>query len=129
MIVGNAGNNTLEGRDGNDTLSGGDGDDFLNGGVGNDVMAGGKGNDRYDVDSKLDKVTENAKEGFDLVRSGLASYTLGANLENLESDRDRGRRHRHRQRLSNGMIGNTFDNVLDGKAGDDKLFGNAATTR
>ena len=48
ILQGNEGNDTLNGNDGNDTLSGGAGDDTLNGGAGNDTLDGGAGNDRLD---------------------------------------------------------------------------------
>ncbi|MDP4301254.1 peroxidase family protein [Leptothrix discophora] len=77
------GNDTLNGNAGNDTLLGGNGDDVLNGGTGADAMTGGNGDDTYVVDAAGDTVTELAGGGADLVRSLLASYTLGANVENL----------------------------------------------
>ena len=71
--TGNALDNTLTGNAGNNTLSGG---------AGNDTMVGGAGNDTYVVDATGDVVTEAAGQGTDLVQSS-ASYTLGANVENL----------------------------------------------
>src|SRR3954453_17592820 len=65
------------------TLTGGAGNDLLNGGSGVDTMIGGAGNDIYVLDVATDVVTENTDEGIDEVRTALASYTLGANVENL----------------------------------------------
>ena len=45
-------------------------------------MIGGAGNDTYVVDATGDVVTEAAGQGTDLVQSS-ASFTLGANVENL----------------------------------------------
>ncbi|EJZ16346.1 rhizobiocin/RTX toxin and hemolysin-type calcium binding protein, partial [Rhizobium sp. Pop5] len=54
----------------------------LTGGAGIDTLKGGAGDDTY-VISTGDVVVENADEGIDTVRTALASYTLGANVENL----------------------------------------------
>ncbi|MGO7165188.1 hypothetical protein ACCS78_39960, partial [Rhizobium johnstonii] len=56
---------------------------MLNGGAGADTLIGGAGNDIYIVDNAGDLVTEAADEGTDTVRTTLASYTLGSDLENL----------------------------------------------
>ena len=45
QLFGNAGNDTLSGGDGNDTLNGGDGSDQLFGNAGADTIRGGAGND------------------------------------------------------------------------------------
>jgi len=91
IIIGGAGNDTLDGADandtlygngGNDTLYGGSGTDILNGGSGADTMAGGTGNDTYIVDNIGDVVTESAGQGTDLVQTTV-NYTLAANVENL----------------------------------------------
>ena len=42
-LIGDAGNNRLEGRDGNDTLIGGEGFDDLRGGSGDDTLDGSAG--------------------------------------------------------------------------------------
>ena len=53
-----------------------------NGGAGADTMLGGAGNDTYIVDNVGDVVTEALNNGIDTVQSS-ASFTLGANVENL----------------------------------------------
>lgn len=83
VIAGGNGGNNLSGGGGNDTLVGGTGNDLLDGGTGNDAMTGGLGNDVYIVDSSGDVANELANGGTDEVRTTLASYALGANLENL----------------------------------------------
>src|SRR5687767_8523896 len=84
--TGNALNNDITGSGGNDTLSGGVGHDLLSGGTGADYMEGNDGNDAYIVDDAGDVVAEASGEGVDIVYSNLASYTLGANVENLQQN-------------------------------------------
>ncbi len=83
ILNGGAGNDVLNGGAGLDTLIGEAGNDTLNGGTGADSMAGGLGNDTYVVDDVLDLVTEAAGQGTDLVQTALASYSLGAEVEQL----------------------------------------------
>jgi Ca2+-binding RTX toxin-like protein len=99
------------GLNGNDNLTGGSGNDTLDGGLGNDIMAGGLGNDTYVVDSVGDRVIEAANSGIDTVLTSLASYTLGANVENLTFTG-----------AGNFTgIGNNLTNVITGGAGNDTL--------
>ncbi|MGO7755564.1 beta strand repeat-containing protein, partial [Rhizobium ruizarguesonis] len=81
--TGNNLDNTITGGAATDTLSGGAGNDTLNGGAGADTLIGGEGDDIYIVDNAGDLVTEAADEGIDTVRTTLASYTLGSDVENL----------------------------------------------
>jgi trimeric autotransporter adhesin len=120
-INGNSGENILKGGGGNDTLNGGDGNDTFDGEIGNDAMAGGKGNDFYTVDSAGDKVTEAANQGIDELFSSLASFTLVANVENLELIGTG--LNATGNTLSNRLTGNLADNKLDGGGGNDFLIG------
>lgn len=126
QLWGNYGNNILKGLSGNDTLSGG--------GYGNDTMYGGLGNDTYYVNSN-DAVVENVNEGTDKVRSEI-SYTLGANIENLNLEDDwgyvgdsYGRIPRNingtGNSLDNVIWGNTGNNILHGGLGNDDLYGDS----
>lgn len=145
-IYGMGGNDTLYGGDGTDTLDGGNGDDFvygganndtlvggsgadwLDGGTGNDGMTGGTGNDTYVVDSKTDVVTEMANQGTDTVQTTLASYTLGANLENLVGTLGA------KQTLTgnaerNTVTGGAGADIIDGKDGNDHIVGAGGNDR
>jgi Ca2+-binding RTX toxin-like protein len=77
------------------------------------VLDGGAGNDTYTVDTDGDVVLEAAGGGSDTVRSALASYTLGNEVENLLLLSTSG---------ASGT-GNALANTLTGGAGNDSLFG------
>lgn len=115
VITGGANGNTLSGGAGNDTLIGGAGNDMLDGGTGADKMIGGAGNDIYVVDDAGDVVTELSGGGTDEVRTSLASYTLGDNVENLTFTGT----------AAFSGTGNALDNVLTGGTGNDTLSGGA----
>src|SRR5882724_865594 len=125
-LIGGIGNDTLTGAADNDSLDGGTGNDSLDGGDGKDTMAGGAGDDTYVVNDPGDKVTETlagAAGGTDTVQSSI-TYTLGANLENLQltgGDTISGTGNT----LDNVLTGNTGNNKLLGLAGIDQLFGGA----
>ena len=97
----------------NDLLKGTDASEMLDGKKGADTMQGGKGDDHYVVDNAKDVVVENAGEGVDVVRSEIASYTLGSNVENLN--------------LSGSAaqlgVGNALNNILTSLGGGDSMNG------
>jgi Ca2+-binding RTX toxin-like protein len=98
------------------TITGGAGNDTLDGGADTvkDALKGGLGDDTYIVGVN-DTVTEAADAGHDTVRTGLATYKLGANLEDLVytgGDSFKG-------------TGNTLDNMIKGGVGNDTLDGGA----
>ena len=84
-------------------------------------MTGGKGDDRYTVSDVGDLVTEAANQGYDVVISELASYTLTANVEDLFLGI--GALVGKGNALANRVEGNGADNTLDGLGGNDKLYG------
>jgi Ca2+-binding RTX toxin-like protein len=101
-IVGNAGNNVL------------------NGGAGADSMVGNLGNDTYYVDSADDSVREYFGYGTDKVVSSL-DYALRSNFENLTLAGNaivaKG------NSLANTIVGNAQANVIIGGGGADILKG------
>jgi Ca2+-binding RTX toxin-like protein len=101
--------------DGNDSLVGTSNGDLLNGGLGADTLKGLAGNDTYVVDNAGDVVVELANEGTDTVRTSLATYTLGADVENLTFTGSAG---------FTGT-GNAAANLITGGGGTDRLDGGA----
>ncbi|MEZ2133196.1 calcium-binding protein, partial [Sinorhizobium sp. CB9] len=87
---------------------------ILTGGAGVDTLKGAAGDDTYVV-STGDIVVENADEGIDTVKTGLAAYTLGANVENLT----------YTGSAAFTGTGNALDNIIKGGAAADKLTGAA----
>lgn len=83
VIYGGSGANQIRGLEGNDVLHGYEGADILDGGTGVDTMYGGYAGDTYLVDQSTDRAIEYAwEEGMDIVNA-TASFTLGANVEDL----------------------------------------------
>jgi Ca2+-binding RTX toxin-like protein len=85
---------------------------LISGGAGADTFRGLAGDDIYLV-GVGDTVAEAAGEGVDEVRTLLASYTLGENLENLLGTGAAGQE----------LIGNGLANRIEGGAGPDSLEG------
>ncbi|MFL8990032.1 peroxidase family protein [Pseudomonas sp. QLc11A] len=115
LFFGGSGNFVGIGNVLDNTLVGGAGNDVLIGGGGADTMIGGAGSDVYEVSDLGDVVFELAGAGTDTIWTSLASYTLGANVENL---------------FFGGIgnfagTGNTLDNTVVGGAGNDVLTGGA----
>jgi Ca2+-binding RTX toxin-like protein len=121
-IIGAGGKDILLGLAGDDLLAGWKGDDQLRGGFGNDTMIGGRGNDTYSVDSAGDQLLELDNKGTDTVRTTLASYTLGSNLENLAFIGSGNFAGTGNVR-SNLIVGRSGNDTLDGKEGNDRLIG------
>ncbi|MGG7576387.1 M10 family metallopeptidase C-terminal domain-containing protein [Rhizobium sp. Nf11,1] len=107
------------------TITGGAGNDTLNGGAGADTLIGGAGNDTYIVDNAGDIVIEAADAGTDIVRTTLASYTLGSDVENLTFI-GTGPFAGTGNALNNVIVGGSGSNTLTGGAGNDTLTGGAA---
>ena len=112
-------------------MLGENGDDQLDGGVGNDFMYGGLGNDTFFVDSTEDQVLEEANEGNDIVMTSVSYELAGrASVQILRTTDNAwtvaidltGNGH------VNTLIGNAGDNVLDGKGDADPMPALRATT-
>jgi len=116
LIVGNYGDNTINGR-------GGDGVALP------DTLAGLYGNDTYAVFSQGDVVRERAGEGNDTVytnadyqiRDGAEIETLSA-VDHLASDTGSSYTLRGNE-FAQTVVGNNANNVLDGRGGNDTLIG------
>jgi hypothetical protein len=131
LILGNSGNNTLDGGAGNDfiadfyntgvhTLIGGEGNDILYGGGANDTLIGGNGDDTYYyslVPTELanDTFVETATGGIDNAIAASSVTQLADNIEKLylvgTADID--------------GTGNSGDNTILGNSGNNSLFGGA----
>lgn len=105
VLIGNAGNNNLDGATGADT------------------MAGGAGNDNYWVDHSADTVFEALNEGVDSIYTRV-SYVLPENVENLYLIGD-GAINAGGNGLDNWLTGNGSDNIISGGGGNDRLDGAA----
>ncbi|HEY0011397.1 MAG TPA: M10 family metallopeptidase C-terminal domain-containing protein [Allosphingosinicella sp.] len=112
-LYGEGGDDALFGGAGNDAFNAGAGDDVIDGGTGADVMGGLSGNDVFIVDDAGDRTIEAAAEGMDEVRTGLASYALEANVENLTGTSASGQI----------LTGNGGNNLIVGGMGDDTILG------
>lgn len=130
-LYGGDGDDHLIGGAGNDWLQGDAGNDVLIGGTGNDTMLGGVGDDLYVVADAGDIVTEYAGQGRDTVMSKLATYQLGANVENLVADASLANAAVNftGNELNNDIVGGNGNDMLSGGAGNDELDGKAGADR
>jgi len=109
----------LRGSEYSDVLIGTAGDNSLDGGAGADRLYGGAGNDTYQVDRLEDLVFEFAGGGIDTVRAS-GNYYLFDHIENLTMI-DGGGRFGVGNALDNLIVGNGHNNLLLGGAGDDRI--------
>ena len=96
--------------------------DVLAGGTGSDMLIGGKGNDTYTVNNTGDRPVEQGAEGSDLVKTTLASYTLGDHVEKL-SYSGTGNFSGTGNNLNNTITGGNGNDWLNGGNGNDVLTG------
>ena len=94
-------------------LTGNDGANTLDGGTGADTMVGGLGNDTYFVDLVSDVVIEGIGGGIDTVNAAV-TYTLSQDADNLNLTG---------MLLASNGTGNALNNVINGSAGVNRLYG------
>ncbi|MBA4096293.1 MAG: hypothetical protein C0484_05910 [Rhodospirillum sp.] len=116
------GNNSLVRLPSGLVMNGTSADDVLAGGASGDMLIGGKGNDTYTVNHTGDRPVEQGNEGTDLVKTTLASYTLGAYVEKL-SFSGSGNFSGTGNNLNNTMTGGAGNDWLNGGTGNDVLTG------
>ena len=87
-LVGNGGDDFLQGRNGNNVLEGGDGNDTMNGSGGEDTLSGGDGNDLMRGQGGDD--TLNGGDGNDRLDGGRSADVIdgGAGNDTLRGDED-----------------------------------------
>jgi len=102
-----------------DQLVGTSAANIIDGRAGSDTMSGGAGDDTYLVDNR-DVIVEAAGGGVDLVRATATTYTLAANVENLDlvaGSKQKGVGND----LDNVITSNKVQSTLIGGGGDDLL--------
>ena len=110
VIQTGAGKDAIGGRGGNDVLISGSGDDQLHGEDGNDVLDGGAGRDRFEGGDGFDTISfASADKG---VRFALDMTFVGTG--DAEGDNQQG---------VEGVSGSSFDDVIRGDSGINKLEG------
>lgn len=112
VLQAGAGHATATGNTLANSLLGNDGNNILDGKTGADSMAGAGGDDWYIVDNAADTVLEQAGAGYDTVQASV-NHTLAANVEKLVLTGSGS--------ISGG--GNAEANVLLGNAGANRLYG------
>lgn len=113
----------LTGSNYNDSLTGSAGANVLDGAGGADTLTGGDGSDTYQVREAGDLVVETnaaAAGGTDLVYSSLASYALGANVENGRIT-TAGAASLTGNGLGNVLYAGTGNSTVDGSTGTDTV--------
>ncbi|WP_122465917.1 calcium-binding protein [Brevundimonas lutea] len=103
-------------------LVGNSGNNVLNGLGGADQMAGHGGDDIYYVDNVRDRVWELAGEGFDQIWSTVSYSLADTYVERLVLD-GAGDIDATGNTQANRLVGNSGDNVLDGRQGADQMAG------
>jgi Ca2+-binding RTX toxin-like protein len=126
-IVGDSGDNTLNGTNGADIIRGLGGNDIIRGQGGTDELYGGTGDDIYYIDDAAgDVVRELIGEGTDKVYVAV-SYVLEANSEvellSTNNYASTDAINLTGNSLNQTLIGNAGENILHGGGGTDLLIG------
>ncbi len=140
-IVGDAGDNLINGTtgadkifgyEGNDTLNGGDRNDFIRGGDGNDSLVGGSGSDTLNGDLGADTINGgigsdvlNGGFGADSLVGGSGNDTLSAGADNDTLFGNSGNDNLFADTGEDLLDGGSGDDTLDAGADNDTLFGNS----
>ncbi|UGY14416.1 rhizobiocin [Bradyrhizobium septentrionale] len=113
----------LSGSNFDDTLIGDGGNNLLDGSGGADSLVGGLGDDIYILDNAGDVITENPGEGIDTaIVIGNFDYTLAANVDDLLFTTSANVSGTGNE-LANFITGGAGDNTLDGGIGVDTMAG------
>ncbi|MGF1515224.1 MAG: DUF4347 domain-containing protein [Elainellaceae cyanobacterium] len=133
VIVGDAGDNILNGFSDPDQLSGLGGDDLLNGGSDDDLLDGGAGDDLLNGGSGRDRLL--GKGGNDFINGGSNSDTIlggrGDDVLNGGRGADRIRGNGGRDQINGGggrdrLLGNGGRDEVHGNRGADRILGGGA---
>ncbi len=124
VLVGDLGDDWLDGRGGDDTLDGGDGDDMLVGGAGADKLDGGRGKDTADYSSASSGVVIDLHTG---IHSGEAQGDAFISIERFQfgvhADRFVG------SAAGEMVLGGGGNDMLAGAGGNDSLDGGDGADR
>jgi Ca2+-binding RTX toxin-like protein len=107
-------------------IIGNDGDNFLDGGGGVDQMVGNGGDDTYYVDNAGDSVVEVGGDGVDEVRTHVSwTLTAGSDVEILRPTTyaDMSAMNLTGNGSANSVWGNHGNNIINGAGGNDELTG------
>jgi Ca2+-binding RTX toxin-like protein len=85
-IIGDNGNNVLDGGNGKDLIRGGDGDDILNGENGKDTLIGDRGSDRSNGGNGDDRIIWNNGDGSDFNDGGNGHDVQEVNGSGAQGD-------------------------------------------
>lgn len=124
-LTGTAAINATGRADQDDILVGNTGNNVLDGLAGGDTLQGGKGNDTYHVDDLLDGIVEIEGEGTDTLVSTLELTNLG-DYQYLDESEDLQQASLENLTLGAGAVsgvGSTANNVLTGNEDDNQLYG------
>lgn len=120
-LAGDGGENLLQGGGGDDSLTGHGGNDRLIGGVGNDVLAGGEGRDRAEFRGRAaDYSIETGADGVTTVTHASGGPDGHDRLTGIED-------FVFADRTISMVLGDGYENVLNGGAGADTILGLGAS--
>lgn len=121
LLLGGAGNDTLEGSAGHDTLDGGDASDLLNGGTGSDVLFGSAGADTLSGGSQDDVLSGGT--GDDVLHGGTGDDDLSGDAGTDQLEGGSGNDSLSGGEGADQLAGGSGNDTLDGGADVDDLVG------